>query len=478
MAGREMTARSDTTAVTPGETDHKVLVYLDPGFSEGGHYLIMAENISEECSKRSIQLLHYVHQDAPDGILPNNEVIKAFEYPAHAVLFPDDDAKGISPATLLHRIKNSRPYYWLKSFPWVWRPARFLVKEAGRLVSRLLRAKPERCGSYNGMSRVASSFGQTCKSIIEQLPGRVPVNGRVVFYMYGSHPSYIAELARVIESTSCPKFLGSFFMNLLYNDYVLGQTSDQFNTAVARLATSLARHDPGGRVVVCADSEDNAQRFETDLKRKMQVLPIPLYGPPTKPLGLDGRDGAITVGYFGYPTVANGYELAVRAYEHFIAERNYPALKFLMRINDQFGESALKSQFEVFRRNTDRLDLVTRFVTSEEHRQLIARCDIIMIPYSKSYYGTRTSGILLDALVQGKVVVVPEDTWMSRTVAQCGSGRKFASGDSQSLLDALEDVIENYGKYKTAASNGIDQLRSRFSAAALLDVLFSESGDF
>lgn len=455
------------------EVKHNTLVYLDPGLSKGGHYVRMAETISEECSKRNIQFLHYIHMDAPDDLLKNGQAIKAFEHPAHEVLDEDSvDRKDVP--TFVQKFKTSRVCSWLKSFTLLWRAIRFLWNGLVRSASVI---RP-RNSDQERTNTVVTSFGRTCASIIEQVGARISPDSRVVFYMYGSHPKYIAELARKMSwrLRDLPQY--TFFMNLLYTDetyYISGIDKDLFQREMVRCAQLLERHDPTRRIVVCADSEAYARRFQATFKRRIQVLPVPLYGSLPVAHKPDDPDGILTIGYFGYPHEANGYSLATEAYEHFIHQRDLSGIRFLMRINADFTAGAFKSHFDAFRNNTDRLHLVTSFVSSEEHYELISACDIIMIPYLREFYNQRTSGILLDAVVHGKVVIVPEGTWMSATAARFGCGRDFVSGDIESFLAALEDVIVNYRAYAASAGNGSRELGSAFSAAALVDILFNGS---
>jgi glycosyltransferase involved in cell wall biosynthesis len=53
---------------------------------------------------------------------------------------------------------------------------------------------------------------------------------------------------------------------------------------------------------------------------------------------------------------------------------------------------------------------------------LLSQADIVLLPYWRSIYASRTSGVFMDALSAGKPVVVTENTWMADQLARHGAG--------------------------------------------------------
>lgn len=58
--------------------EHRVLVYIDPGFRIGRHYVNMAETLSTECAARGMKLRHYVGKDVPDAIAEKYALRRVF----------------------------------------------------------------------------------------------------------------------------------------------------------------------------------------------------------------------------------------------------------------------------------------------------------------------------------------------------------------------------------------------------------------
>jgi glycosyltransferase involved in cell wall biosynthesis len=68
----------------------QILIYIDPGFRLGRHYVNMAETISAECDSRSVPLLHYVGEHVPDSIAARYRLLKIFKNGAR----PPEESKS------------------------------------------------------------------------------------------------------------------------------------------------------------------------------------------------------------------------------------------------------------------------------------------------------------------------------------------------------------------------------------------------
>ncbi|MGA2685004.1 MAG: glycosyltransferase [Verrucomicrobiota bacterium] len=99
-----------------------------------------------------------------------------------------------------------------------------------------------------------------------------------------------------------------------------------------------------------------------------------------------------------------------------------------------------------------RAEIVNRYVTAEEEKQLFAACDAVLLPYIRHPVG---SGVLSRAAGAGKPVVASDEPLFGHVVRQYGMGLLFPSGNVPELKNAIV----------RAASAGTEEL-SRWRAGA------------
>ena len=386
----------------------KILVYIDPGFRLGRHYVNMAQTIASECASRGIRLLHYVGKAAPGHLVTRYGLINVFNN-----------------------------------------------------------------GCHPGVESSASFF-RDAATILDDVMKYASNGSKVVFYMYCGHMGHFRALCELL---ALPKYEApdlSFFMNLSYQDLNCGRPVDEYAGELRHLSGFLESRDRKGRIIGIMDNQQSIDHYQSCFTRNVRLMPIPLYNGEPKVNHVNGNRAPLTIGYFGQLVEEQGYSFATGVYEEFIENRSRNDVRFLMRVNRNNCDGPLVKHFEDFRQKTHNLRIIDGFVEPHEHYELISECDVVILPYLKEYYPYRTSGIFLDALIHGKVVVVPEDTWMSEMIEDYGAGCLFESGDLASLVSAVDKVTEEYSAYAALAWRNVTELHSRFSSAALLELMFEQ----
>jgi hypothetical protein len=358
-----------------------ILVYIDPGFRLGRHYVNMGENLAVECASRGITLLHYVGAGIPKDFAAKYGLFKVF--------------------------------------------------------SNGCQAGPES----------SESFRTDARTILDNLVKYSGQRARVIFYMYCGHMEHFKVFSELLSMPQYETIDIKFYMNLSYQDLNCGRPPDEYAEELRYLSDFLESRDRQHRIVGIMDSRQSIKHYQPCFSRTLKLTPIPLYHRKPETRTSNRHQPPLTIGYFGQLIEEQGYLLATRVYEEFIENRG---------------------------KKTNHLRIVDGFVETHEHFSMVSECDIVILPYLKEFYPYRTSGIFLDALIHSKVVVVPQDTWMSEMIMEYGSGCTFESGDLTSLVSALDRVTEEYSSYAALASRNIARLYSEFSAASLLDLLFKE----
>ncbi len=101
------------------------------------------------------------------------------------------------------------------------------------------------------------------------------------------------------------------------------------------------------------------------------------------------------------------------------------------------------------------------------HAALMA-ADVVMVPYWRSIYEARTSGVLLEALAAGKPVIATQDTWMSDELELHGAGILVPDQDPLDLADAIRRMAREHADFAARAMADRGAVLARHSAAALV----------
>ena len=92
--------------------------------------------------------------------------------------------------------------------------------------------------------------------------------------------------------------------------------------------------------------------------------------------------------------------------------------------------------------------LLTEPLEPDDYYGLLAKADIIVLPYEPQPYGRRSSGVLNEAIAAGKVAVVPEGTWLATQVA---ADRGVIYRHPAGLADGVIAAVENFAELSRGA---------------------------
>lgn len=93
------------------------------------------------------------------------------------------------------------------------------------------------------------------------------------------------------------------------------------------------------------------------------------------------------------------------------------------------------------------VDLSRSPLDTDEFVELLRSSDIIVCPYLPPAFSRRTSGILIDAILLGKPLVVVEGTWLSDLVRKYGIG-EVALPTATSICQCINNIIQKYKSYE------------------------------
>lgn len=115
------------------------------------------------------------------------------------------------------------------------------------------------------------------------------------------------------------------------------------------------------------------------------------------------------------------------------------------------------------------------YLSSEAYGALLASADVVLLPYHRDVYEARSSGVFIEAVCAGKIVIVTQDTWMSDMLAIAGSGRLVEDRNVSSLVDAIHYLLIDSTYARTTAEQGAGYWRRIHNAENLVAHLSGRS---
>jgi glycosyltransferase involved in cell wall biosynthesis len=123
-------------------------------------------------------------------------------------------------------------------------------------------------------------------------------------------------------------------------------------------------------------------------------------------------------------------------------------------------------------RGDPRVTLLEHRLSNEEYAKHFSETDFIVLPYRKSTYFNRISGVAVEAAVSGKPILVTQNTWLEWALKEFASGIAVREGSPEGLCVALEKCIDDREKMIASANARAQTARSYNSSENYLTRLW------
>lgn len=218
-----------------------------------------------------------------------------------------------------------------------------------------------------------------------------------------------------------------------------------------------------------ADTDDLARQYaELVPGLTVGVVPVPHCLPLGEATATIRKPGPLRIVYLGDARDEKGFYLLADVVDT-LAERLFPSGRgrFIFQANisvagDSTAQAAARRRLAAY--SPSEVELITEELPISTFHNLLNDADIVVLPYDPVPYARRSSGILVQALAAGRVVVVPAGTWMARQVHPAASVL-FAEGG---LTAAIEAAVEGWDELSRAAQNRAAEWRAEHDPGKFL----------
>lgn len=166
------------------------------------------------------------------------------------------------------------------------------------------------------------------------------------------------------------------------------------------------------------DSDQLTDQYDRIQSVKFHTLPIPHTVPKSEP---KKHDNKLVITYLGDARTEKGYQYLPSVIQDLwldYVKNNKVSFLIQSNYNIPDGEpAAVVARVQLQSFPSDKVQLVLNSPDLDEYRKILQSSNIILLPYDKTNYYARSSGILAEALALGIPVLVPSGTWLSRQFA-------------------------------------------------------------
>jgi glycosyltransferase involved in cell wall biosynthesis len=254
-------------------------------------------------------------------------------------------------------------------------------------------------------------------------------------------------------------------------DYVQARANKELIALYYRYAAGvLLATQP--RSILCADTRELAAAYQKltgipvlELPNPMDVSALVAATPaPPKP-------GRPTIVYQGHTSALRGLHFLPDIIERCATLAPRPHFVVQIQSSDPAANNPLRPTLERLERLAgDDLRLVHGELSAADYFELLAVADIILLPYSPTFYGVGSSGVFTEAASAGKVVVVSQGTVPARQGREYSLGVVAASQwTPAAMAEAVAAAVRDLPALKAKASAGAPRFRADQCARALWD---------
>lgn len=232
----------------------------------------------------------------------------------------------------------------------------------------------------------------------------------------------------------------------------------------------------GERLILCSDSSRLKKEYARFTDLPIYVVPIPHTSHPIL-LG-DSRvtdysnERPLRIGSLGGARDEKGYIEILETIKIINKKEIFRRFEFLIQASGAALE-LLEATKEVEAMNLQNVRFIYDVLDSEEYYKLLQNIDVVLLPYWRSIYESRTSGILTESLAAGKPVIATLDTWMSDQLQAYDTGLTCRDRDPEDLARAIIEMYLRKDEFRAKAIRAKDRWLFDHNPEALLEVLLA-----
>ena len=227
-----------------------------------------------------------------------------------------------------------------------------------------------------------------------------------------------------------------------------------------------------GRVILGVETE--AMRAALT---KLCGMPFVYFPHPVEFHAADAKQASpgVLLGCYGTTRYEKGNDLFQVAAKEYLQRESDGSVRFVMHWTENFhAESGKLVTMDPYLVKHPQVDFITEFFAPDGgYMRQVAKTGIMVLPYRDSYV-FRLSRVVIEAMLAGVPVIVPENTTLAKQALAHGAAVSFRHEDPDGLVQAIEEAVEGYGSLRQKARRLAPSVAQHFSVARFRDTLLAQ----
>ncbi|MHB8453176.1 MAG: glycosyltransferase [Acidiferrobacterales bacterium] len=301
---------------------------------------------------------------------------------------------------------------------------------------------------------------------------------RVIFFVFGNHRYYLEAEEALLSSGLQLGDLVFFHMvigrNILETavlceaiysktqvaPVVLLRYPPSFLASAPTILRSLAIRKfeylfENGKLRLASDSERLIEEYAEVTYVPIELFPIP-HGVVHLPERGDApqKNERVTIAVLGNARGEKGFAEIYKMMKRLAESAENLPVQFMIQANDPDSVAAPYVRELKNARFPFPVSVITKSLDKNAYEALVAAADVILAPYWREIYSSRTSGVALEAIIGAKILITTEGTWMSDQVRLWRTGLTVENRNVESLTNAVQKAIFDRDGLMLTASSG------------------------
>ncbi len=203
-------------------------------------------------------------------------------------------------------------------------------------------------------------------------------------------------------------------------------------------------------IKLCTDSVHLSADYSNETRFLFFTLPIPVHPALSERPAPAEPGNPPVLAYLGTARTEKGYPRLVPLFQQWASQIFHGAVEFIVQheYNVPGGEPLVVEARKLLENYP--IQHIADSLSTEDYCAILRKTDILLLPYDRALYKSRTSGIFAEAVACGVPVVVPSGTWMSRTLALRGAGSRYH--EDTAFVAAVENALSTLPALKKQAA--------------------------
>ena len=345
--------------------------------------------------------------------------------------------------------------------------------------------KPEvvKYGNEDEISQAICDFEEKLKYLFDELHLKLGNYRAVKLYQFTGHPKYAYSYEKVIGNYPGIQLKVKAVNNFLYRDYEnewiekqsenhddLFGISTQFKHTVSVVDSLVYLNALNEKGVTGV----NYLAFPVTVQKKAPVADggKQMFSVSKIIKRISGRRKKLRVVYMGYPNSKWGYQDVFKLYLKLVEELVVEDFEFHVRHQSVHGEAGGESVKAEWLKKRKCVVHYEGYLSVDQYYELLNNADIVLIPYHPKFYRIATSGVFVEAVLAGKVVITTSGTWMANELMSSECGGIYEYGNTDQLTEKLLGVRDSYEGEKAKTEILTNRYRKEYSIEAFAENIF------